>query len=224
MIHLEHLFKAYPFGTQTVWALKDVSVSIASGTLTAIVGQSGSGKSTLLNILGGLDRPTSGHYWLDGRDVSGFDPDTWAHMRNRALGFVFQSFQLIPTLTAWENVALPLVYRAVPLAKRRARAEDALAMVGLNDRRDHRPAQMSGGQQQRVAIARALVGDPQVVLADEPTGNLDTETGAEIMELLRYINQDGRTVVIVTHSSEIARQCRQVIALRDGRVTEGGSA
>ncbi len=224
MIHLEHLSKAYPFGTQTLWALRNITVTIAPGTLAAVVGQSGSGKSTLLNILGGLDRPTSGQYWLGGQDVSGFDADTWAHVRNRTMGFVFQAFQLIPTLTAWDNVALPLVYRAVPLAERRARAREVLTMVGLDHRLSHHPAELSGGQQQRVAIARALVGDPQVLLADEPTGNLDTDTGTEIMRLLKHIHQTGRTVVIVTHSSEIAKECNQVISLRDGHMTDGGGS
>ncbi len=218
MIRVTSLIKEYTLGGDTFRALHDVSFEVSEGMLAAIVGQSGSGKSTLLNILGGLDRATSGQYWLNGKNVGEFAPDTWAHERNRTLGFVFQSFQLIPTLTAWDNVALPLVYRRVPLKERRERARRALSEVGLANRLGHKPAQLSGGQQQRVAIARALIGDPRVLLADEPTGNLDTQTGEDIMSLLQELNRAGRTIVIVTHSQDIAQQCRQVIHIQDGRV------
>ncbi len=218
MIRVVSLVKDYALGGESFRALHEISFEVPQGMLAAIVGQSGSGKSTLLNILGGLDRPTSGQYWLNGKNVGEFDRDTWAHERNHTLGFVFQSFQLIPTLTAWDNVALPLVYRRVALKERRERARQALGEVGLANRLTHKPAQLSGGQQQRVAIARALIGDPRVLLADEPTGNLDTQTGEEIMALLQELNRTGRTIVIVTHSQEIASQCRQVIQIQDGRV------
>lgn len=218
MIRVESLTKDYLLGSETFRALHTVSFEIPNGMLAAIVGQSGSGKSTLLNILGGLDRPTVGQYWLNGTDVSQLNRDAWSHERNHTLGFVFQSFQLIPTLTAWDNVALPLVYRRIPLKERRLRARQALNDVGLGHRLGHKPAQLSGGQQQRVAIARALIGDPPLLLADEPTGNLDTQTGEEIIALLQNLNQRGHTVVIVTHSPDVAARCRQIIQLRDGRV------
>lgn len=218
MIRVVSVVKDYALGEETFRALHGISFEVLPGMLAAIVGQSGSGKSTLLNILGGLDRPTAGQYWLNGKNVGDFDRDTWAHERNHTLGFVFQSFQLIPTLTAWDNVALPLVYRRVPLKERRERARHALSEVGLGNRLNHKPAQLSGGQQQRVAIARALIGDPRVLLADEPTGNLDTETGVEIMSLLQQLNRAGRTIVIVTHSQDIASQCRQIIHIQDGRI------
>lgn len=218
MIRVHQLVKDYQLGSDTFRVLHEVTFHIEEGSLAAIVGQSGSGKSTLLNILGGLDRATSGQYWLNGHDVSRFDRDAWAHERNRTIGFVFQSFQLISTLTAWDNVALPLVYRGIPLKERRVRARKILEEVGLEHRLLHKPAQLSGGQQQRVAIARALIGDPAILLADEPTGNLDTSTGDEIMGLLQQLNRMGHTVVIVTHSPEIAGRCRHVIGIQDGRV------
>ncbi|WP_053960312.1 ABC transporter ATP-binding protein [Sulfobacillus thermosulfidooxidans] len=218
MIRLISVYKDYHLGKEVYPVLKDITFEIPKGMLAAIVGPSGSGKTTLLNILGGLDTPTRGEYWLGGEDVSHFSREQWAHKRNDTIGFVFQSFQLIPGLTALDNVALPLVYRGVPLSRRRQQAKTALEQVGLAHRLHHRPSQLSGGQQQRVAIARALIGDPPLILADEPTGNLDHATGLEIMDLLTHLNHQGKTVVIVTHSQEIAQSCHQKIQIADGQV------
>lgn len=218
MIRAVSLYKDYKLGTGVYHVLEDINFHVPTGMLCAIVGPSGSGKSTLLNILGGLDSATKGQYWLNSHDVSQFDSTQWAHERNRTIGFVFQSFQLISALPARENVALPLVYRGVPPKVRRAKAEYALEQVGLGERLHHRPSQLSGGQQQRVAIARALIGDPPLILADEPTGNLDLKTGQEILELLQALNENGKTVVIVTHSQEVAQVCRQIIGIQDGHV------
>ncbi|PSR23861.1 MAG: macrolide ABC transporter ATP-binding protein [Sulfobacillus thermosulfidooxidans] len=218
MIRLVSVYKDYHLGLDVYPVLKDITFEIPVGMLAAIVGPSGSGKTTLLNILGGLDTPSRGEYWLGGEDVSHFSREQWAHKRNHTIGFVFQSFQLIPGLTALDNVALPLVYRGVPSHKRREQAKTALEQVGLAHRLYHRPSQLSGGQQQRVAIARALIGDPPLILADEPTGNLDHATGVEIMDLLTSLNRQGKTVVIVTHSQEIAASCHQIIQIEDGHV------
>ncbi|MCL4494234.1 MAG: ABC transporter ATP-binding protein [Firmicutes bacterium] len=218
MIQITNVIKDYTLASQVYRVLNGITFTIPEGMLAAIVGPSGSGKTTLLNILGGLDSPTAGEYLLNGRDVSHFDPDEWAHERNHTIGFVFQSFQLIPSLSARDNVALPLVYRGVPARIRRIQADEGLERVGLGHRKHHRPAQLSGGQQQRVAIARALVGDPPVLLADEPTGNLDHATGLEILEILRQLSEQGKTVVIVTHSAEVAQVCRQVIEVQDGHI------
>ncbi|MDA8195112.1 MAG: ABC transporter ATP-binding protein [Thermaerobacter sp.] len=218
MIRIKNLIKDYPMGRETFRALHGVSFHIAQGRLAAIIGQSGSGKTTLLNILGGLDTPTAGEYWLDGKLVSQFDQVDWSHERNHTIGFVFQSFNLVPALSARDNVAMPLIYRRAPLKTRRRLAEEALRQVGLGDRLHHRPTQLSGGQQQRVAIARALVGNPPLILADEPTGNLDSHTGEEIIELLRHLNRQGHTVVIVTHSPEVASQCQEIFRMQDGRL------
>jgi putative ABC transport system ATP-binding protein len=204
-------------------ALRGVSLAVGDGELVAIMGASGSGKSTLLNLLGCLDRPTAGSYLLDGVDVGGLDADARAELRNRRIGFVFQSFNLLPRTTARDNVALPLVYGEVPFAEHRARAEAALAAVGVAQLADRLPSQLSGGQQQRVAIARALVTRPRLLLADEPTGNLDTATSAEIVALLSQLNREQRlTVVVVTHEPDVAAATSRVVVLRDGRVVEDG--
>lgn len=218
MIQVRKLVKDYPVGRETFRALHEISFEILEGHFAAIVGQSGSGKTTLLNILGGLDSPTSGDYWLNGKLVSELDQISWSHERNHTIGFVFQSFNLIPNQTALDNVALPLIYRRTPRRLRQEWAVRALQKVGLGNRLHHRPTQLSGGQQQRVAIARAIVGDPPLILADEPTGNLDSQTGSEILDLLRTLHQQGRTVVVVTHSQSVADQCQDVFTMEDGHL------
>jgi putative ABC transport system ATP-binding protein len=220
-IRTEDLRRDYTLGDVTVHALRGVSLAIEKGSFVSIVGASGSGKSTLMNILGLLDRPTSGRYLLDGEDVSGFDRDKRALLRNRKIGFVFQSFNLLARTSAIENVELPLLYGAhkLTVAERHRKASDLLDQVGLASRAHHTPSQLSGGQQQRVAIARSLVNDPEVVLADEPTGNLDSRTSVEIMELLQRLNREHHlTVVLITHEHDIADYSGRVITVRDGRV------
>lgn len=216
MIRLEELSKHYQMGKVVVKALNNVSLTIAAGEMVGIVGPSGSGKSTLMNILGCLDVPTSGKYYLDGKEVSELDEDELAEIRNRKIGFVFQNFNLLPSLTALENVELPLIYRGIGGAERRIRALEALEKVGLSDRIDHKPVELSGGQQQRVAIARALAGDPPVILADEPTGNLDSRSGREVMEILAQLHQQGKTIIIITHDQNIAARLPRVIRIQDG--------
>ena len=219
LIEIENVWKIYELGDVSVTALADVSLEIARGEFTAIMGASGSGKSTLMNVIGCLDRPTRGCYRLDGADVSTLTPDQRAEIRNKKIGFVFQSFNLIPRTSALENVELPLFYGDLPLAEQRARARQALAAVGLADREHHVPNQLSGGQQQRVAIARALVNRPSLILADEPTGNLDTKTSIEILGLFRQLNESqGITVVLVTHEPDIAPYAERIITFRDGHV------
>ncbi len=223
LIRVEDLRKSYVVGDVTVHALRGVNLALARGTFLAVVGASGSGKSTFMNILGLLDQPTSGHYWLAGEDVSGFDRDRRAILRNRTIGFVFQSFNLLPRTSALENVELPLLYNGKhwPLPERHRRSRALLEMVGLGERLDHTPSQLSGGQQQRVAIARALVNEPELVLADEPTGNLDSRTSVEIMEILQRLNREtGVTVVLITHEPDIAQYAERMVAFRDGKVVK----
>jgi putative ABC transport system ATP-binding protein len=213
------LTRRYKMGDTFVDALRGVDLTIARGEFVGLVGPSGSGKSTVLNLIGGLDRPTSGQVWIDGTELGGSDEKTLTRHRRQHVGFVFQSFNLLPRLTAEENVALPLMFSGVPEKERRARARALLERVGLGARLTHRPTQLSGGEQQRVAIARALVGRPALLLADEPTGNLDTATGAEIMHLLRELNQEqGLTLLVVTHDPEVAAFANRIVKLRDGQV------
>ena len=219
LIRVENLTKDYALGDTVVHALAGVTLAIGAGEFVAVMGPSGSGKSTFMNMVGCLDRPTSGNYWLAGDDVARMDSDALAAVRNRRIGFVFQQFNLLARTSALENVELPLMYANVPIADRHARAKEKLAQVGLGARADHQPSQLSGGQQQRVAIARALVNNPSLILADEPTGNLDTRSSVEIMELVVRLNHDsGITIILVTHEPDIAGFSRRVIKFRDGIV------
>jgi len=218
LIRVEGLSREYQLGNSRVRALEDVELVIERGEFVAALGPSGSGKSTFMNLLGLLDTPTRGTYWLAGRDVSSLTPDQRAYLRNRMLGFVFQSFNLLPRANALRNVQLPLVYAGLTGSVAEERARAALAAVGLADRAEHRPSQLSGGQQQRVAIARALVTGPSLVLADEPTGNLDSRTGLEIVAVLQALNAAGLTVVLVTHDANIAAFCRRQLTFQDGRI------
>ncbi|WP_044243603.1 ABC transporter ATP-binding protein [Chondromyces apiculatus] len=217
-IVVEDLTKVYRMGDVEVKALRGVSLTIEAGSFTAIMGASGSGKSTLMNILGCLDRPTSGRYLLDGRDVSRLDVNDLAEMRNRSLGFVFQNFSLLPRTSALENVELPLIYGGAPAKQRHEKAMHALGRVGLGGRADHKPNQLSGGQQQRVAIARALVNSPRILLADEPTGALDSRTSIEIMALIQELGVSGITVILVTHEPDIAAYASRLVVVKDGLI------
>jgi putative ABC transport system ATP-binding protein len=218
MIEVRGLTKVYQMGEERVAALAGVDLAIARGEHAAVIGPSGSGKSSLMNILGGLDRPTQGTYRFEGESVGAFSDDQLASFRNRRIGFVFQSFQLLPRLTALQNVELPLIYGGVARAERRARALKMLERVGLGDRTHHKPTQLSGGQQQRVAIARALANQPDLLLADEPTGALDTHTGQEVLQLFRDLNAEGLTLVIVTHDPKVAAQANRRVAFLDGLI------
>ncbi|MDI6704840.1 MAG: ABC transporter ATP-binding protein [Bacillota bacterium] len=220
MIEIENLCKSYVMGEIELEVLKHINLNIEANEFVSIVGPSGSGKSTLMNILGCLDTPTQGKYRLDGIDVGSMHGRKLAELRNRKIGFVFQSFNLLPRLTALENVELPMVYRGAQSREQREKAVSALEMVGLGDRLHHRPAELSGGQQQRVAIARAIVGEPAIILADEPTGNLDSASGKEVMELLQRLNRDGATLIVITHDLEIAQKAERQIFIRDGVMTE----
>ena len=218
LVDIRDVSKIYNPGENEVRALDHVSVSIEEGEYVAIIGQSGSGKSTLMNLLGCLDMPTEGEYYLHGKNVLELDDDELSDIRNQEIGFIFQGFNLIANLTAFENVELPLIYRGVAKAKRRTLSEEALEKVGLGNRMDHRPSEMSGGQQQRVAIARAIAQAPPVILADEPTGNLDSHSTWEIMDVLERLHDEGRTVIIITHNNEIAERADRVINIRDGHI------
>ena len=218
LIELKDIMKTYVMGDNIVHALNHVDVTIDYGEFTSIMGASGSGKSTMMNILGCLDRPTSGEYFLDGKEIAGYNDDELAHTRNAKIGFVFQNFNLLPKLTAQANVALPLIYAGVGEEERMERAKKALEAVGLGDRLDHKPMEMSGGQRQRVAIARALINDPPVIMADEPTGNLDTKSSYEIMDIFKKMNEQGKTVIMVTHEPDIAAYTKRILVMRDGKL------
>ncbi len=220
VIKLENIGKTYSSGKVEVNALRSVNLEIAQGEFVAIMGSSGSGKSTLMNILGCLDTQSRGNYLLDGTDIMELESDDKAKIRSMKIGFVFQSFNLLARTTALENVELPLVYSGMGGSRRRKLASDALSLVGLAERADHLPNQLSGGQQQRVAIARAVVNDPRIILADEPTGNLDTATSYEIMKIFRDLNEQGKTIVMITHEEDIASHSKRVITLKDGEITE----
>jgi putative ABC transport system ATP-binding protein len=218
IIHLDDVHKVYRMGNEDVHALAGITIPISRGSFWAVMGSSGSGKSTFLNLLGCLDRPTSGRYFLRGRDISLLDDNALSEIRLRHLGFIFQSFNLIPQLTVLENIELPIFYLGIGAEKSRRRARDLAAQVGLAARLDHRPPELSGGQQQRVAIARALANDPEILLADEPTGNLDSATGEQIMHLLQKLSGQGKTIVMVTHEEDIAAYGDHRMYLRDGRI------
>lgn len=220
MIKFEHIFKIYEMGENKVYALDDVSLHVAAHEFVSIIGPSGSGKSTLMNMLGCLDVPTQGRYFLDGTDISKKTDDELAEIRNKKIGFVFQGFNLLPKLTAIENVELPLIYSNVSAKERHEKAKEALAKVGLEGRIDHKPTELSGGQQQRVAIARALITDPPIILADEPTGNLDSKSGKEVMEIFKNLNANGNTIILITHDSGVAAQAKRVVRIQDGKLYE----
>jgi putative ABC transport system ATP-binding protein len=221
IITLDDVSRIYDTGKVQVPALVDVTLEVASGEFLAIVGPSGSGKSTMMNILGCLDRPTSGRYILDGQPVDELDDDGLAFVRSRSIGFVFQSYNLLPRTSALENVATPLMYQGVPKKERLQRAQAALERLGLGDRLNHVPSELSGGQQQRVGIARALVTEPALLLADEPTGNLDSRSGAEVMDLFKDLHSLGRTIVLITHDTEVAASADRAVHLRDGQLVQG---
>ena len=218
VISLEDIHKVYNMGEVDVHALRGVSINIRTGEFISIIGPSGSGKSTLMNIIGCLDKPTSGNYYIDGQNIVNLEKDRLAEIRNEKIGFVFQSFNLLPRTSAIENVELPLIYNGTPSNKRFELANEALRTLGLEGREDHLPSQLSGGQQQRVAIARAIVNKPSIILADEPTGNLDTKMSVEILEIFKSLNKDGKTIVMITHEKDIAQYAQRIIILSDGKI------
>jgi putative ABC transport system ATP-binding protein len=220
LIEMHALTRVYQLGPQEIYALRGVDLKIDQGEYVAIMGPSGSGKSTLMNIIGCLDTPTSGRYLLDGVPVETLNDDELAAIRNKKIGFVFQTFNLLARTSALQNVELPLIYARIPRAQRRQQAEEALAAVGLQDRMSHQPNELSGGQRQRVAIARALVNRPSLLLADEPTGNLDSQTGREILDLFRQLHQQGNSIIMVTHEDDVAREAKRIIHIRDGKVKD----
>lgn len=220
LIQITDLKKRYVMGSEELWALDGIDVSVEEGEYLAIMGPSGSGKSTFMNMLGCLDTPTSGTYLLNGNDVSRYSDDELAEIRNREIGFIFQTFNLLPRVDCLRNVELPLIYAGMKQAERKKRAAEALRNVGLGDRIDHKPNELSGGQRQRVATARALVNNPSIILADEPTGNLDTETGNDIMRLFEQLHRQGNTLLVVTHEEDIAQHARRILRLRDGKLEQ----
>lgn len=216
MIDLKDITKTYDMGSVQVQVLRGITMHVDEGEFLAIIGPSGSGKSTLMNMVGCLDTPTTGEYYLDGKEISTYNEKQLSKIRNQKIGFIFQKFNLLPKLTALENVELPLIYRGMNHKERRQRSIDALEKVGLSDRMNHRPTELSGGQQQRVAIARALAGDPPVLLADEPTGNLDSKSGGDVMNLIKQLSKEGKTIVLITHDNEIAMEAQRTITIKDG--------
>lgn len=218
MIKIKEVTKTYKMGKLDLTVLKGITLSIGTGEYVSIIGPSGSGKSTLMNIIGALDVPTTGEYYLDGTEISEYTEDQLAEIRNNKIGFIFQKFNLLPRLSAYENVELPLIYRGVGTAERKKRVLEALENVELTDRMHHKPTELSGGQQQRVAIARALVGEPALILADEPTGNLDTKSGTEVIKTLRKMHAKGKTVVLITHDMDVAKASDRIITIRDGLI------
>ena len=220
LIELRDVYKIYPMGSEQVHALDGISLTIDRGEFVAIVGQSGSGKSTMMNVLGCLDIPTYGEYWLDGQNVRELTDKQLSHIRNKQIGFIFQGYNLIPELTALENVELPLIYQGIGPGKRQELAQRALERVGLGSRGGHRPSEMSGGQQQRVAIARAISTSPPIIMADEPTGALDSKTGQEVLAFLQQLNREGSTVILITHDNGIAATARRIVRVSDGKIVE----
>lgn len=220
MIDIRNVTKKYYMGEIELEVLKGVSIRVKEGEFVSIIGPSGSGKSTLMNILGCLDLPTTGEYYLDGKEISTYNENSLARIRNEKIGFIFQKFNLLSKLNAYENVELPLIYRGVKSKERKIKVDEALNSVGLSDRMHHRPTELSGGQQQRVAIARALVGDPSVLLADEPTGNLDTKSGNEVLEIIDNLNRKGKTILVITHDIEVAEKSKMQITIRDGQIID----
>lgn len=216
MIDLKDITKTYDMGSVQVEVLRGITMHVAEGEFLAIIGPSGSGKSTLMNMIGCLDTPTTGEYYLDGKEISTYNEKQLSKIRNQKIGFIFQKFNLLPKLTALENVELPLIYRGMSHKERMQRSIEALEKVGLNDRMYHKPTELSGGQQQRVAIARALAGDPPVLLADEPTGNLDSKSGTDVMNLIKQLSKEGKTIVLITHDNEVAMQAQRTITIKDG--------
>ncbi|MDI3535217.1 MAG: putative transport system ATP-binding protein [Thermosediminibacterales bacterium] len=220
MLELKYVTKVYNSGSIQFKALKGISLKVDRGEFVAVMGPSGSGKSTLMNILGCLDVPTSGEYFFEGIEVSNFTDNQLAEIRNKKIGFIFQKFNLLPQMNTYENVELPLLYRRMDTAERNQRVRKALEQVGLIDWKEHKPTELSGGQQQRVAIARALAGDPHLILADEPTGNLDSKTGTEVLKIMKDLNKNGRTIVLITHDLNVAKSAKRIISIKDGLIVE----